>query len=202
MNKWTVLAAATILSMTMSTARAELADMPGGEYALDTAHGYITFSYSHFGFSNPQVGFRDFAVALHLDDENISNSSVAVGIDATSVDSRVERFNGHLTGEKFFNTELHPSIKFRSTKIVQTGPTTFDVTGDLTIKDITKSVTLNAVINRAANHPRSNTPIIGVDASTQVNRSDFDMGAVIPYVTDEVTITISVEMVKVSEQED
>ena len=75
-----------------------------------------------------------------------------------------------------------------------TGESTYDVVGDLTIKGITKSVTLAATINKAANHPRRNTPIVGVDATTTVSRSEFDMARAVPNVSDAVTISISVEM--------
>lgn len=84
----------TLLGLAL-TASAGLSEVPSGAYGLDKTHGYITFSYSHLGFSNPHVGFRSFEVDLNLDNENIENSVVSVTIDATSVDSRVEVFNGH-----------------------------------------------------------------------------------------------------------
>lgn len=184
---------ATLLGFA-GNAIADIADMPSGEYGLDTGHGYITFSYSHFGYSNPHVGFNTFDLTMNLDSDNVENSSVEVVIDATSVDSRVPAFDGHLNGPNFFNTAEHPTITFNSTSMTATGENTYDVVGDLTIKGITKSVTLAATINKAANHPRRNTPIVGVDATTSVLRSEFDMARAVPNVSDEVTISISVEM--------
>jgi len=78
--------------------------------------------------------------------------------------------------------------------MTSTGENTYDVVGDLTIKGVTKSVTLETTINKAANHPRRNTPIVGVDATTKVSRSDFGMDRAVPNVGDEVTLHISVEM--------
>ena len=185
--------AATLLGFACN-AVADISDMPSGEYGLDTSHGYITFSYSHFGYSNPQVGFNTFDLTMNLDSADVEKSSIAVVIDATSIDSRVPEFNGHLNGPNFFDTAKHPTITFNSTSMKSTGESTYDVIGDLTIKGITKSVTLAATINKAANHPRRNTPIVGVDATTTVSRSEFDMARAVPNVSDAVTISISVEM--------
>lgn len=185
--------AATLLGLACN-AVADISDMPSGEYGLDKSHGYITFSYSHFGYSNPHVGFKAFDLTMNLDSADVEKSSVEVVIDATSVDSRVEAFDGHLNGPNFFDTAKHPTITFKSTSMKSTGDSTYDVIGDLTIKGITKSVTLAATINKAANHPRRNTPIVGVDATTTVSRSEFDMARAVPNVSDEVTISISVEM--------
>jgi len=173
---------------------ADIADLPSGEYGLDPGHHYITFSYSHFGYSHPHIAFRSFDLTLNLDSQNVENSSVAVVIDATSIDSRVEAFNGHLNGPKFFDTENYPTITFDSTSIKSTGENTLDVTGDLTIKGITHSVTLATTINKAANHPMKKIPIIGVDATATVSRSAFGLDRLVPRVSDEVSINISVEM--------
>jgi polyisoprenoid-binding protein YceI len=185
--------AATLLGLACN-AVADISDLPSGEYEVDNKHGYITFSYSHFGYSNPQVGFNSFDLTMNLDSADVEKSSVEVVIDATSVDSRVEDFDGHLNGPNFFDTAKHPTITFKSTSFKATGDNSYDVVGDLTIKGITKSVTLAATVNKAAKHPRFNTPIVGVDATTTVSRSAFDMARAVPAVSDEVTINISVEM--------
>lgn len=187
------LAGLSVLALSFA-ANAELADMPSGAYVLDKSHGYITYTYSHLGYSTPHVGFRNFDVDLELDSSNIENSKVNVLIDATSVDSRVEVFNGHLNGENFFDTETYPQITFVSTGIKSTGGNTFDLTGDLTIKGQTHPVTLNAVLQKADNHPMRKVPTIGVTAETTVSRSAFDMSRGVPNIGDEVTIHISVEL--------
>lgn len=171
-----------------------LASMPSGAYTLDKNHGYISFSYSHFGYSNPQVGFRSFTVDLQLDANQLENSKVNVSIDANSIDSRVDEFNEHLRGEKLLDTAKFPTMTFTSTGVRVTGADTLQVTGDLTIKGVTKSVILDTRINKAAEHPMKKTPIIGVSASTKINRSEFDAGYVVPAVSDEVTITIETEL--------
>ena len=169
-------------------------DVPSGEYGLDKTHAYITISYSHLGFSNPHVGFDSFDVNLNADSENPENSKVEVLIDATSVNSRVESFNGHLNGKNFFDTANFPAITFKSTSIKSTGESTFDVTGDLTIKGITKPVTLAATINKAADHPMRKVPTIGVSATAKVSRSEWGLSRAVPNVGDEVTLMIEVEL--------
>jgi len=169
-------------------------DVPSGEYGLDKTHGYISFSYSHLGFSNPHVGFDDFEVSLNADAVNPEESSVNVLIDAASVESRVEVFNEHLNGEHFFDTTNHPEIAFASTGVTATGESTFDIAGDLTIKGITKPVTLNAAINKAADHPFLGVPTIGVTAEAQVLRSDWGLDRAVPMVSDEINILIDVEL--------
>ncbi|MGI9204593.1 MAG: YceI family protein [Woeseiaceae bacterium] len=189
------LAKAVIITLALSlSAHAELSDMPSGAYALDKSHGYITFSYNHLGFSTPHVGFRNFDVELDLDSANIENSNVTVLIDATSIDSRVEEFNGHLSGDNFFDTANHPEITFVSTEIKSTGDDTFDIIGDLTIRGTTLQAVLNATLLKAANHPMRKVPTIGATARTAVNRSDFGMTRGLPMISDEVTIDISVEL--------
>jgi len=190
------LTAVAALSLSLGVS-AELSDMPSGAYALDKSHGYITFTYDHLGFSTPHVGFRSFDVSLDLDSANIENSKVDVLIDATSVDSRVEVFNGHLNGENFFDTANHPEITFTGTRIASTGDDTFDITGDLTIKGETLAVTLNAVIQKTAMHPMRNVPTVGVTAEGTLSRSAFGLSRGVPNIGDEVTLHISVEMPQV-----
>ena len=190
------LTAVGALSLSLG-ASAELSDMPSGAYALAKSHGYMTFTYNHLGFSTPHVGFRNFDVSLDLDSANIENSKVDVLVDATSVDSRVEVFNGHLNGENFFDTANHPEITFTGTKIASTGDDTFDLTGDLTIKGETQAVTLNAVIQKTAMHPMRNVPTVGVTAEGTLSRSAFGLSRGVPNIGDEVTLHISVEMPQV-----
>ena len=184
---------ATLLALPFSAA-ADLSGVPSGVYSLDNTHGYITFTYSHLGFSNPRVGFNRFDTELDLDSSNPENSAIAVSIDATSIDSRVADFNDHLNSGDFFNTAEYPTITFKSTKIEATGENTFDVTGDLTILGTTKPVTLAATINKAANHPMRNVPTVGVSATAKLLRSDWGLGAYVPAVSDEVELSIEVEL--------
>ncbi len=185
---------ATALLGLSSGASADLSTVPSGVYALDSSHGYITFTYSHLGFSNPRVGFNRFDTKLELDSENPENSRIEVMIDAASIDSRVAEFNEHLNGPDFFNTSEYPTIAFESTKVEATGANSFKVTGNLTILGTTKPVTLDTTINKAALHPMRNVPTVGVSGSATLLRSEWGLGAYVPAVSDEVELSIEVEL--------
>jgi polyisoprenoid-binding protein YceI len=177
-------------------ASADLSSLPSGRYAVDPAHGYILFSYSHLGFSNPSVGFNRFETTLDLDSERPTDSRIDVTIDAASIDSRVEEFNEHLVGDDFFDANQYPDITFESTGIEATGDDTFAVTGNLTIKGRTKPVTLEARINKAAMHPLKNAPTVGITATGTLKRSDWGLDQYVPAVSDEVTLRIEAELIK------
>ena len=166
-----------------------------GAYKSEEMHRYITFSYSHFGYSTPQIRWREWNATLQWNAEDPAASSVSVTIDATSADSGVDVFDGHLTGENFFDTENYDEITFISTEIERTGADTGLITGDLTIKGVTKSVTLDAKFNNGAFEERNNRYKIGFSASTSVSRSDFGLDAYVPAVSDQVDIAISAEFI-------
>jgi len=176
--------------------------VPTGTYKMDTTHGYVTFTYSHFGLSNPQIAFQSVDANLTLDAENPAASAVNVTIAANSIDSDVAIFNDHLNSENWFDTETYPEITFVSTGLTQDEDdhTKGTLTGDLTIKDVTKPVTLDVtMLGAVATHPIKQVPTVGVQATTTVLRSDFGLGNYAPAVSDEVTITISGEFNQVTE---
>ncbi len=166
-----------------------------GTYKSEERHRYITFNYDHFGYSRPQIRWREWDATLEWNAEDPAASSVSVTIDATSADSGVDVFDGHLTGERFFDTENFDEITFVSTGIVRTGETTGKITGDLTIKDVTKSVTLDATFNKGSFDERGNLYKIGFSATAAVNRSEFGLDYAVPAVSDQVNIVISAEFI-------
>lgn len=187
--------AATLMGLALN-ASADLSDVPSGAYSLDKNHAYITFTYSHHGYSTPHVSFRSFDVSFVLDNENPANSSVEVMIDATSIDSRVDIFDDHLNGANFFDTENHPTITFESTSFEAAGDDKFNIVGELTMMGITKPLTLEATLLKAAEHPMKKIPAIGATATATLSRSEWELSRAVPNVGDEVTIHISVEFTK------
>jgi len=201
--------AATLMASSIGLASAEDTPLsetvPSGQYKMDVTHGYVTFSYSHFGLSNPQISFQNVDADLVLDSENPNASTVNVTIAANSIDSDVEIFNSHLNSDSWFDTEAFPEITFVSTSLMQDAEdhTKGTLLGDLTIKDVTKPVTLSVtMIGAVAEHPIVKVPTVGIDASTTVLRSDFGLGAYAPAVSDEITITISGEFNQVTEPDE
>lgn len=171
-----------------------LAELPSGRYELEKTHGYITFTYSHMGFSNPHVGFEEFDVSLELDTQSSELTALAVTINADSIKSRVDDFDAHLREEELFDTSSYPTIGFTGEQMEINGAE-FTVTGPLTIKDVSRQVTLSGQINKAGNHPMRNVPTIGISASAKVARSDWGLSLGVPAVSDEVTIYIEAELI-------
>lgn len=173
---------------------------PSGEYITEANHRYITFSYDHQGYSNPWLRWRDWTGVLTWDNENPENSSINVVIDASSIDSGVDVFDGHLKGERFFDVENNPEITFVSTSVTKTGDNTGKILGDLTIKGNTKPVTLDVTFNKAAKDDRKDLYKLGFSATTQVKRSDFGLDFLVPVVGDDVNIIIETELTKPAEE--
>jgi polyisoprenoid-binding protein YceI len=161
---------------------------------LDKSHAYLTFSYSHLGFSHPLILVNAFDVVLELDSAAPEKSRLSVTADAASIDSGVADFNDHLHGAEYFDVGNHPKITFTSTAIVMTAPDTATITGDLTIKGITKPLTLTASLNKAAMHAMQKVPVVGVSATGTLKRSEFGLSQYAPAVGDEVSVDIEVEL--------
>ncbi|MEQ8751350.1 MAG: YceI family protein [Amphiplicatus sp.] len=175
------------------TGEADFSGAPSGTYVTDYKHRYITFSYFHQGYSHPFLRWRDWTGELTWNAENPAASSIDVVIDAESIDSGVDEFDGHLKGEGFFDVANHPEITFVSTSVETTGATTGKVTGDLTIKGITKPVTLDVTFNKADAIKDGNK--IGFSAKGVVKRSDYGVDKHVPYVSDDVEVIIEAELV-------
>ncbi len=164
-------------------------------YVLDVNHSKPRFEYSHFGYSTQQSRFDTLKGTITLD-RAAKTGSADITIDATSVDSGYPVFNGHLQGEDFFDTKDYPSITFKSDKFKFEGDKVVAVDGDLTIKGITKPVTLTVTSMLCMPHPMVKKDACGANATTKIKRSDFNMGKYAPYVSDEVTLSIPVESIK------
>ncbi|HEY3433480.1 MAG TPA: YceI family protein [Rhodocyclaceae bacterium] len=164
-------------------------------FVLDGSHSFPRFSYSHFGYSTQLSRFNKTTGKIVLDKE-AKTGSVDVTIDTKSVDTGYDVFNGHIQGEDFFNTEKYPTATFKSTKVNFDGDKPSTVEGNLTIKGVTKPVTLTVSSFQAMPHPMMKKDAIGANASVKVKRSDFNMGKYAPYVGDDVAIDIAVEAIK------
>jgi polyisoprenoid-binding protein YceI len=161
-------------------------------YEMDPDHTQVLASWSHFGFSNPVANFGEANGAIVYDAENVSASSVEVTLPLSGLNAFVPDFNDHLRSADFFEAEKYPQATFKSTKVESAGKDKLKVTGDLTIKDVTRSVDLDVNLNKAG-MGRNDQPRIGFDASTTIKRSDFGLGKYVPNVSDEVTLRITTE---------
>ena len=171
-------------------------------WTLDPDHSAAQFKVRHLMISNVKGGFEKISGQLTLDDKDITKSRVEVTIDMASVNTNIKKRDDHLRGPDFFDTVKFPAMTFVSTKVEKDGPDKLKVTGNLTIKGITKPVVLQVDgLTPEIKDPWGNIRR-GASATTTINRKDFgvnwhkklDTGVVV--VGDEVAIQLEVEFIK------
>jgi polyisoprenoid-binding protein YceI len=190
MNKLTQLAAAVVLAVASASALAA-----PETYQVDGSHTFPRFSYSHFGLSTQASQFNITTGTVTLDQE-AKTGAVDIVIDTRSVDTGSATFNEHIQAEDFLDTAKYPTATFKSTNVVFEGDKPKTIEGDLTIKGVTKPVTLKVNHFTTMTHPMLKKDAIGANASTVIKRSEFNAGKYAPNVGDEVTITIAIEAIK------
>ncbi|MQY51848.1 YceI family protein [Rhodocyclus tenuis] len=164
-------------------------------FIIDETHTSPRFEYSHFGYSRQSHRFDRTQGTITLD-RAARTASVDVSIDATSVNTGYALFNEHIQGEDFLDTAHHPTITFHSTHARFDGDTPVAVAGLLSIKGITHPVELTITSFHAMPHPMLEKDAIGANAQTTIKRSDFKLDKYAPFVSDELTLHISVEAIK------
>ncbi len=164
-------------------------------YVVEPNHTYPRFSYNHFGYSIQLSRFNKTSGKI-IFDPVAKTGSVEVVIDAKSVDTGSALFNEHIQGEDFLDTAKYPSASFKSTAVRFEGDKPVAIDGNLTLKGVTRPVTLMVSSFQHMPHPMMKKDALGANASVTVKRSDFNAGKHAPYVGDEVTITIAVEAIK------
>jgi len=158
------------------------------DYKIDPTHTATVFSWNHFGFSTPSANFSDIQGVIKVDNAKPANSSVNVTIPLSSVNTNVPALDKEFQQEAWFNAAKYPNITFKSTKVETKDKKHFKITGDLTVKGVTKPVVLDAVLNKQGEHPMAKVPAIGFNATTSFNRSDFGLGNYVPNVGDKITV--------------
>jgi len=184
--------------MTTPTALTELT----GQYTLDPAHTRIGFVARHAMVTKVRGAFNEFEGTAQLDGDDPSKSSVTVTIKADSIDTRNEQRDAHLRSNDFLEMETFPEITFVSTAAQQLDESTFRLTGDLTIKGVTKPVTIDVDYEGAAKDPFGNLRL-GFEGSVTISRKDYgitwnatlETGGVL--VSDKVVLEFEVSAVKV-----
>ena len=161
-------------------------------FDIDGSHTFPRFSYSHFGYST-QVSRFDNTTGTVVFDADAKTGSVDITIDMKSVNTGFADFNGHIQGEDFLDTAKFPKATFKSTKVNFQDGKPASIEGQLTIKGVTKAVTLTVTSFQAMPHPMLKKEAIGANAFTVIKRSEFNAGKYAPYVGDEVRIEISLE---------
>ena len=163
-------------------------------YVINNSQTLALFSYSALGVSSKTNKFEKTSGKVVFD-QATKTGSVDVTIDATSVNTGHTLFNQQIQAADFFDTANYPAITFKSSKMTFKGDQPVSVAGDLTIKGVTKPVTLTITHFKCQPHPMLKVEACGANATTQVKRSVFNMGKNVPYVSDEVTLTLAIEAV-------
>ena len=161
-------------------------------FGIDDSHTFSRISYDHMGFSTQLNRFDKTSGTVVLDQE-AKDGQVDIEIDTRSISTGHDGFNQHIQGADFLDTANFPTATFKSTKINFDGDKPVSVDGDLTIKGVTKPVTLNIKRFVRKEHPMMKKDTIGADAEVVIKRSDFNAGKFAPGVGDEVTIGIALE---------
>jgi polyisoprenoid-binding protein YceI len=163
-------------------------------YGVDGTHTFPRFSYSHFGYSTQLSSFSKTSGKVVFDAE-AKTGSVDIVIDMKSVSTGFADFNEHIQGEDFLDTAKFPQATFKSTKVIFEGDKPQLIEGQLTIKGVTKLVTLTVTSFQAMPHPMMKKPALGANAFTVIKRSEFNAGKYAPYVGDDVRIDIAIEAI-------
>lgn len=164
-------------------------------FVIDNGHTFPRFSYKHLGYSTQLSRFNKTTGTVTLDAAK-GAGTVDVVIDMKSVDTGSALFDEHIQGPDFLDTAQYPTATFKSTGVKFEGDKPVSIDGDLTIKGVTRPVTLTVTSYQRMPHPMAKKEAIGADATTVIKRSDFNAGKHAPYVGDEVTLSIALEAVK------
>ena len=165
-------------------------------YKLDSSHSQIVFSYNHLGYSTGFGMYSGFAGDIQFDAEDPAASSVEVSFPVNSMITGWDARKDHFMSGDFFDASDDEMVTFTSTSINVTGENTAEITDDLTLNGVTKPVVLDATLTQAGEHPMEGKPWLGFFATTTLLRSDYEVGAYAPYVSDEVEVEISIEAMK------
>lgn len=191
--------ATSVLLLGTASAQDAAIKAPSGTYKLDKTHASVTWRVNHLGLSMYTARFTEMDAVIEFDAAKPENSKVSATINPASVETdypypQKEDFDAKLRGEKFFEVSKYAGITFKSTKIELSGKDTGKITGDLSFLGQTKPITLDVKLNGAMEaHPMSKQPALGFSAKGIVQRSQFGMTHLLPFIGDNVEVIIEME---------
>ncbi|GHF12503.1 YceI family protein [Streptomyces morookaense] len=176
-----------------------------GDYSIDAAHSSIGFTVRHAMVTNVRGTFTEHEGTLRLDGSDPSRSTASLDVTIASVDTGIKDRDAHLRGADFFDAERFPKMTFRSTKAEQLGGDRYRITGDLTIKDVTRPLAIDLEFNGSATDVYG-MERVGFEGSAEILRSDWGLtwnaaletGGVM--VSDKVKLTFDISAVKSAPQ--
>ena len=174
-------------------------------YQIDPAHSRVGFATRHMTVSVIRGQFREFKGTVTTADDNPASAQVELTVQVASIDTGIEPRDNHLRGDDYFAVEKYPELRFKSTSIEPAGGGRFRVTGDLTIRDTTKPVTLEAELGGPIQDPFGNTRV-GITLTGTISRKAWGLTANPtiesggPVIADEVKLEVETEFTKVKEE--
>ncbi len=170
-------------------------------YKIDAAHSEITFKVKHLMITNVTGNFNKFDATLESSSDDFADAKISFNADVNSINTNSEQRDGHLKSDDFFSAENYPSISFTSTEFKKVSGSDYSLTGNLTIKNVTKPVQLNVEFLGLATDPWGQSKA-GFEASGKINRTDFGLtwnasletGGVL--VSEEVKLQFNVQFIK------
>ncbi len=162
-------------------------------YKFEAKHSSATFYYPHFGLSHPSGKIVGASGTLVLDTDAPANSTVEASLPMAAMTTGLPDFDTDLKGPDYFDVAQFPTATFKSTLVEVTGENTANVTGDLTVHGVTKSVVLAVTFNKKAFNPALFKTGVGFSATAKLSRKDFGLSKLEPFVGDEVDLVIEAE---------
>jgi len=190
MKKLAVLLLPLVAASTLYSTASQAAAI---DYQLDAAHTSIVVSWDHFGFSHPTADIPGATGTINFDPQHPTTSSVKVSIPVRNIDTHVPALTKEFLASDYFDTAKYSTATFTSTKVIVRGEHQYDVQGNLTLKGITKPLTLHATLNKIGEHAMVKKQAVGFDATATLQRSVFGIDKYIPAVSDDITLRISTE---------
>lgn len=184
--------AAALLVAAVCTSTASAAP---ATWSVDPVHSAVLFRIHHMGAGYTWGRFNELSGSIVLDEANLAGSSVKVEIKTASVDTNSKARDEHLSGPDFFDAGQFPTITFASTSIKKNGDAAFDVTGDLTLHGVKKSITVK-MDKTGSGKDMKGKEIVGFEGTVTILRSEYDIKKYLPNIGDEVRLTLAFEAIK------
>ena len=166
------------------------------DYRFDRVHSQVQFRVSHLGFSMSEGEFHDLEGGFRFDADDWSKSTCDVRIGVTSIDLDDDAWNRTLLGERWFDAARHPQMRYRCLEVVREGERDGRIEGELSLRGVTRPVTLRLRFNRAGVHKYSLQQVAGFEAHATLKRSDFGMTRFLPEVGDDIEIRLDIEGIR------
>ncbi|SIS64286.1 YceI family protein [Salimicrobium flavidum] len=171
-------------------------------WKIDKAHSVVGFTVKHMRISNVKGTFDEFEGTAEADPNDLTDASIDVKIEAASINTKKKKRDNHLRSADFFDVENYPYVTFKATDIKEKSKERYDVTGDFTMRGVTKPVTFDVTFEGVAKDPMTGEEAAGFTGSTAISREDFgvtwnaalETGGVV--IGDEVKINIEIQIRK------